>query len=294
MARGENVLPGRNHSMLHRLFDFVIMAYEKVLKSISTNLYFTVTTEFIRSLDLVYEVDTKFGPIKFNCDSSTTLGRAKNSTKREPDTINWVESFSAGDIMWDIGCNIGVFSIFAAKANDVKVYAFDAMATNIAGLVKNIQLNGLGEQIIPFCAPLMDKSGFANLYVPLQATETGGNGAQIKLKEDAYLRPIDPVVTVTSPGYALDDLVQVLGLPVPTHIKMDVDGVEEFVIAGAMKTLANPKVKSLMFEIPPQLHDKLINVLDGLGFKHEKSVSAVYGSPIIKGYSGTNNFFTRR
>ena len=129
--------------------------------------------------------------------------------------------------------------------------------------------------------------------MPLQATETGGNGAQIKLTTDGYLRPIEPVLTLTSPGYALDDLVEVLGLPVPDHIKMDVDGVEELVIAGAMKILSNPKVKSLMFELPAHLHDKLIDVLDGLGFKHEKSLTPVYGAP-LQDWSCTNNFFSRR
>ena len=293
MANGEHVLPRRKHSLSHRLLDGAIVLYERVLKAFSNNLYFKVTTEFIQSVDLVYNVESPFGRIKFHCNSSTTLGRAKNATKREPDTIEWIGSFSDGDVFWDLGCNIGVFSIFAAKANDVKIFAFDAMPGNIAGLIKNIELNEVEGKIIPFCAPLSNESKLETLYLPLQSMETGGNGAQLKIKEDAYMKPIDPVVTLTSPGYSLDDLVEMLGLPIPDHIKMDVDGVEEFVVAGAMKTLANPKVRSLMFEIPAQLHDKIVGDLVDIGFVHTKSVSPVFGAPIIENYSGTNNFFIR-
>ena len=81
MAKGENVLPRRKHSLSHRLLDVVIVLYERVLKAFSNDLYFKVTTEFIQSVDLVFNVESPFGRIKFHCNSSATLVRAKNATK---------------------------------------------------------------------------------------------------------------------------------------------------------------------------------------------------------------------
>ena len=112
------------------------------------------------------------------------------------------------------------------------------MPGNIAGLIKNIELNEVEGKIIPFCAPLSNEFEVGNFIFTLQSMETGGKWAKLKIKEDAYMKPIDPVVTLTSPGYSLDDLVDMLGLLIPDHIKIDGDGVEpnNSDYAGAMKT----------------------------------------------------------
>ena len=195
--------------------------------------------------------------------------------------------------MWDIGCNIGFFSIFAAMANDIKVFAFDAMANNIAGLVKNLKLNGMEDRVTPLCLPLTSKTGFYPLQIPAQAFETGGSGAELFSPSRPKTYDTPQTLYLNSLAYALDDLTEQAGLPIPNHIKMDVDGVEDMVIAGSMKTLENSKVRSLMFEISADLYDEVLLKLSGLGFNHDKRVSTDEGIPIIDGSSGTNNFFSR-
>src|SRR5262249_8259198 len=71
----------------------------------------------------------------------------------------------------------------------------------------------------------------------------------------------------------LDELVAAKALPVPNHIKIDVDGFEPKVIAGASKTLLDPAVKSLLIETNQNLEDHMAMVaeLNALGFKHDKS-----------------------
>jgi hypothetical protein len=38
-------------------------------------------------------------------------------------------------------------------------------------------------------------------------------------------------------------------LPLPTHIKLDVDGIEPLILAGASETLSSTKLKSVMVEV---------------------------------------------
>jgi len=58
---------------------------------------------------------------------------------------------------------------------------------------------------------------------------------------------------------------------VPNHIKIDVDGFEPKVIAGARATLRDPAVKSLLIETNQNLEDHMAMVADlnALGFKHD-------------------------
>ena len=50
--------------------------------------------------------------------------RAETFLTKEPETIDWIENFSEGKIFWDVGANIGLYSCFAAKESNSKVYAF--------------------------------------------------------------------------------------------------------------------------------------------------------------------------
>ena len=48
---------------------------------------------------------------------------------------------------------------------------------------------------------------------------------------------------------SLDDLTGRFELPFPTHIKVDVDGLEDRIVAGASKTLEDPRLKSVLIEV---------------------------------------------
>jgi hypothetical protein len=64
-------------------------------------------------------------------------------------------------------------------------------------------------------------------------------------------------------------LIEKRYIPVPSRIKIDVDGFEHKVISGANRTLQNPNVKSLLIETNTKLdeHKKMVQDLEGLGFK---------------------------
>ena len=87
------------------------------------------------------------GEIKFLCPSEMAVHRARTATTREPDTIAWIDGFEPGSVLWDIGANVGVYSLYAALARDVRVVAFEPAAANFFLLTRNIALNGLNAKI---------------------------------------------------------------------------------------------------------------------------------------------------
>jgi hypothetical protein len=60
-------------------------------------------------------------------------------------------------------------------------------------------------------------------------------------------------------------------VPLPTHIKIDVDGIEAKVVAGATETLKKSGVRSLLIETNTNLqaHRSMIHALTDLGFRYD-------------------------
>ena len=57
--------------------------------------------------------------IKYNIVNQTTLWRAQTIFNKEPITISWIRSFKKNKCMFDIGANVGIYSIYAANAQRI-------------------------------------------------------------------------------------------------------------------------------------------------------------------------------
>ena len=60
---------------------------------------------------------------------------------KEPETLEWIDSFDKNKkvIFWDIGANIGIYSIYAAlKHSDIEVVCFEPSTSNLRILSRNI------------------------------------------------------------------------------------------------------------------------------------------------------------
>ena len=49
--------------------------------------------------------------------------RSDSFSTKEPETLSWIDSFDAKSTFWDIGANIGIYSWYAAKKKNRKMYA---------------------------------------------------------------------------------------------------------------------------------------------------------------------------
>lgn len=183
--------------------------------------------------DLVYGIPTDF------CH-----WRVKTLLTKEPETIRWIQSFNPGDIFYDVGANIGLYSIFASSVVGCKTYAFEPEAANFALLNRNIYFNKLSELVTAYSIGISDTTQVDVLS--LSKPEVGGSGHTLGLKKDAFKQGCVSM--------SIDDLVK-RGLPRPNHIKVDIDGLEPLVIQGASDTI--------------KIIDSLLIELDLKNFRHK-------------------------
>jgi FkbM family methyltransferase len=197
-----------------------------------------------------------------------TRWRVDTLYTKEPDTIEWIRSFEAGDVFVDIGANVGMYSIFAAKVKGAMVYAFEPESQNYGLLYKNIVVNAVSDRITAYCAALTDEEKFSLLY--LSNFHLGNSCHTFDAPLDPNLRNRESRYTQGCFSTTLDNLTGRGVLPVPTHIKIDVDGIEHKVLAGCRKTLGNRKVRSVLVEINTNLpeHRSIIGQMADLGFSY--------------------------
>ncbi len=178
------------------------------------------------------------------------LWRAQTYETQEPNTIEWIDTFvDPGDILYDVGANIGQYSLYSAIKLDkrVKVFAFEPEALNFAKLNRNIVLNDLCGVVIPYCLAVGGHNGLDTFY-----TNTFAPGAALHSLSRAETQgevSFTPENTQGMMSVTLDGLVYRYGAPAPNHIKIDVDGIEEEIVAGAHRLLSIESLRSVLIEV---------------------------------------------
>ena len=215
--------------------------------------------------ELVHEGIT----VVYATPSSITKWRVDTLFEKEPVTLAWIAGFAPTDVLVDIGANVGMYTVWAAKTRGVQVYAFEPEAQNYALLNRNIVLNDLGGRVKAYCLGLSDQVGYSELH--LSALEAGGSNHSLGERVDFKHEPMTPAYSQGCVAARLDDVVDSGAASVPDHIKIDVDGIEPKIIAGARRVLADRKVRSLLIETNPNLpdHRQMVQDLEALGFRYD-------------------------
>lgn len=194
----------------------------------------------------------------FNVPNGFCEWRVKTIFTKEPVTIQWLSSFKPNETFWDVGANIGLYSIFATLVSQVKTYAFEPESQNYQTLNENIFLNNLHFRIRAFCLGLSNTKSIGELA--LSKVDTGHSGHDIRPVKTQYLKYTQGCFITTC-----DSLIR-MGLPIPTHLKIDVDGVEPLIIQGINKNIK--QVKTILIEIneKDKEHINLIRHIQDQGF----------------------------
>ncbi len=186
--------------------------------------------------------------IRVVVDNLRTLQRAKTYSFKEPDTLDWLDSFEPDSCFFDLGANIGQYSLYPGKkfGNKIQVYAFEPQCINYYLLNSNIYLNKLENNITAYGIAISGVSRFSKLYIPKFIA--GGNRSQFGNEDfNTMKRPASHIQGMF--GVTLDDLCGKWGLPCPNYIKIDVDGIELSILRGAKNTLKNHELKSIIVEL---------------------------------------------
>ena len=192
---------------------------------------------------------------------------------KEPETLEWIKNFNKENdkiIFWDVGANIGLYSIYAAKIHkNIKIVSFEPSTNNLRILSRNISINNLENDISIFQLPLTDNGlKFADFKESQFCEGASHNAFNYDLDfEGKEIKSINNYKIIgTSIKYILENNI----LEFPDYIKIDVDGIEHLILKGADKHLSNIKIKEVQIEVNEnykQHFETIMNLMYKNGFK---------------------------
>lgn len=206
-------------------------------------------------LDLDYsEIDVDGRAMRFATTGSSSRKRLRTLYSKEPITLAWIDTFADGETLYDVGANVGMYTVYAAVMRNAKVFAFEPEALNYAELNKNIFLNSLHDQVLAYCIALTDVDKVDRLLL----SDFGLGISYHDFEENSWTedKNFAPDWSVSKDnrrpqgcvGRRIDSLISG-GLPAPHHIKIDVDGLEHRVVNGMSETLRLRSLKTVLIEI---------------------------------------------
>jgi FkbM family methyltransferase len=164
---------------------------------------------------------------------------------KEEDTIKWIEQFKGKNkIFFDIGANIGIYSIYSAMLHKNKTFSFEPQYNNCILLEKNIQINRL-EQFITIIPNPIHSKNISNFFFSKKENVQGSAFASFMQKKNLQSYSLRKRLALS---FSIDFMVNKNLLPIPNYIKIDVDGNEYEVIKGSLKTINSPRCKSILIE----------------------------------------------
>lgn len=199
---------------------------------------------------------------------------------REPEFMNILENYlKPNDIFFDLGCNIGYVALFVLKNISSKgfLYAVDPDKKNISALRESIKLNNLPR----------------NYSIENIALSSNDGEISFEFSEQSNLHKINYDLSKESSAYrripsrSFDSYFS--DKPLPTFIKMDVEGAELDILFGMEKFLKSSTKCKILMELHPTLYTKekykkAFDLLFKNGFNLEKFVSAsrAHHHPLLK------------
>lgn len=187
-----------------------------------------------------------------------------------------------GDVFYDVGANIGFFSVIGAKlvGTQGQVYAFEPVPENIRILSHNLDMNHFTHvTVIPKAVSSATGGGELLLAIHPGGSALTSGDAPVDLKGSM---PIELV--------SIDDLIFERSFKPPNVIKIDVEGAEAEVLAGLRRTLQQYH-PTLVYEIDDQdpVHfkdkrDNLESILANNGYRVVRIPDSYRGSAWMVGH----------
>jgi len=239
--------------------------------------------------------------VNFFIPNSLVSWRIETFYSKEPETLEWIDNFNKEQkfIFWDIGSNIGLYSIYnAIKNNNSKTIAFEPSTSNLRVLSRNISLNNLQNkiQIMPLALTNHD-----NKFLTMNERSFIEGGALNSFGETYNFegKQFNAEMKYQTLGTSINYIVEKSILEIPDYIKIDVDGIEHLILKGGDRVLRNKKLKSMLIEINENFleqYQEILNIMKDSGFeiKDKKNNSHLFESDEKNSFSKVYNYIFER
>ncbi len=178
--------------------------------------------------------------------------RATSFWEKEFETLRWIESFDPHDVFFDVGANVGVYSLYAASLfPEMLIYAFEPMEANYRALLANYGMNDDMVGIITARMAIGNREG--RCCFAAQDKTAGSSGGQATDGEEGDEARISSIDSLVNWGYDC-----------PDYVKIDIDGQELEVVKGMRKTLS--RIKSILVEVSKASKQEIMEILTFSGF----------------------------
>lgn len=219
---------------------------------------------------LVQQIDVDDGQFhyRFRCETPYEVWRARTMLEKEEGTVRWIRgSVRPGEVFYDIGANIGLYTLLAGKrvGRQGMVYAFEPHVANVQSLLYNVSQNELAGHVKIMSCALGDQEGFFdfNYY----AAQPGTSMSQLHDTRDSDDRQFQPVFAEYKYAATIDGLIAQGSIRPADHIKIDVDGNELLIVRGMRALLSSAKPpKTVQVEINARHKQQLYQLMNELGY----------------------------
>lgn len=180
----------------------------------------------------------------------------------EPGLVRWISTFTPDDVFLDVGANIGKYSMLAAAVRGAPTHAVEPFSVNFDALNDAVDINRLQGLVTTHRLALSDVTEIGGMTdAPQQAGIAGQTffaNAEAAGKERSE----------TVQGARLDDLIADGTVPMPTRIKIDVDGAEWRLISGMAETLHDRRLIGLRVEMQASHENQAaVRAIEDAGFR---------------------------
>ncbi|MDP6389087.1 MAG: FkbM family methyltransferase [Alphaproteobacteria bacterium] len=192
-------------------------------------------------------VETPRGELVFHTPSRAALYWPRYAFEAEPETLAWIDGFEAGEMFWDIGAGVGTYAMYAALGSGIRVLAFEPNPFTHACLVKNLALNRLADKVDALPVAISDDASIERFH--MVNDEAGSVGNVLGDAGQVRFADLSGEVAAAALGISIDELIAKFATPLPDHIKIDVDSIEDKIVQGGLRTLSSETVRSVLIEL---------------------------------------------
>lgn len=248
----KKILPGKVYSNFYNFY--LILRYPK--KEIPN---------FILKKKYFVKDDQNKNLFSLRLMGGAIYGRGITFYTKEPETVNWIKNFKKNSTFFDVGANIGIYSLFAAKMEH-SVISFEPESHNFAALNININDNNFENNITSYPLAIDEKISISKLNI--FKFRFGGSGHSFGRSTNSQGNEFEPTHLQGSFSITLDKFSEDTKI-IPDYIKIDVDGNELKVINGMKNLLSKRKIKSLLIELDTTFkeHKEVINIMNSFDYK---------------------------
>ncbi len=192
----------------------------------------------------------RFGDLeaRFAVDDFENLFYVDNIVNKNIDEMYFLraltQNLGPGDSFYDVGASVGIFSILAAQrvGPSGQVISFEPENRSFRTLCENAALNRL-TNILLLRLGLGDRE--TTLTLSMKMSMGLRSSSVIPTADDTPLHQVEIVSGVA--------VQRTLCLPIPTAVKIDVEGYEAHVLRGMKEILEQPQCRCLCCEVHPSL-----------------------------------------